>query len=224
VEEAVGVDAAEIAGAEPAVGREGGGRRRGIVPIARKHAVAAREDLAGRVAGVVRDSNLYARQRSAFGAEPRTAWAVERQHGRRFREAVAGEHAKPEAFELPRELARELRAAAADERERSAETRVDRAEQRAADPKPRVPAHGGARGKQCVEDARGARAARANAGLHAVPDGRAETRYGEQRRRPSAAAGFEDLGAGDAGRQHHGAAARERHEQPDRVRIRVMQR
>src|SRR5204863_6436155 len=121
------VDPAQVAGLEEAVGRERVGRRLGIVVVAREHARAARDDLAldaaarGELSGLALaalhgpDIELDARQRAALGAEPRVRAVVEGEHGRGLGQAVTREHGPAEAFEPPRELGIELRAATADQ-------------------------------------------------------------------------------------------------------------
>src|SRR6185295_14587664 len=118
VQVAGGVEAAEVAGLEPAVGGKRRRRGFGIVPVAAEYARAVGFDLARRLASRRRcDPQLDAGQWAALGAETTVRGAVEGQHRRRLRQPVPGQHRPAETFEIEREFRRQLRATAADQRE-----------------------------------------------------------------------------------------------------------
>src|SRR5690606_16469966 len=120
-------------------------------------------------------------ERFAFRAEPRRAFAVEREHRRRLGQAVTGEHPPPEPLELPLEVLAELRAARADQIERAAEPCVHRWEEQLAEAEPGRTANGDARAEQRSEQRRLPPWTAFQRGLDAVPERRAEPRNREQR-------------------------------------------
>ena len=84
LQEAVRVDLAEVAGAEPAVVGEGRCRRLGILVVAAEDGVAAHEDLA-----VLVEPDLAALDGAADRAEVEVVGVVDAQRARRLREPVA---------------------------------------------------------------------------------------------------------------------------------------
>ncbi len=169
------------------------------------------------------DPQLHAGQGAAFGSEPAVTRAVERQHRRCFGQPVAREHGPAEPLEIERELGRQLRAAAADQGECGAETRVHGAKEPPTDVQARHAAHGDARGEQHAEHrARGA-ASCLDSRSHTVPERAAEAWYCEQRRGVGGGRRAADLRPRDAGGKDHGGACCERYEQAHGKRIRVVQ-
>jgi hypothetical protein len=232
VEVAVGVQAAEVAGAEPAVGGEGLAVGLRVVAVAVEDVGAAQLDLpdtglagrAGRAGFRLDDAQLAALERPALAADALAPGQVAGEGRGGLGEAVAVAHRPAEALEPPDQALLQRRAAG----DQQPQLRPDAAEQRAEQQPPGAPAvappQRDGKVQQPREDERGKPPPRGDLRLHVGDQRGVEPRHADDAGGVPVAQRLGDLRAGQSLREDHRGAARQRHQQADDEGIDVVQR